>query len=84
MALLSDRSGFDRLICQRIYFADAIGKLTARMADDDVRREAILRYAQWRAFDDESTLDSCFGDIPSAEWQEIIDAVNSMWDDCRP
>lgn len=29
MALLSDRESFDRLTCQRIRFADSIGKLVA-------------------------------------------------------
>jgi hypothetical protein len=88
MALLSDRDSFDRLICQRIYFTDAIGKLVARITnDDDVA--AINAYARWRAFDDTTSLDSCFdgilpGGVNSDRAREIIDAVNGIWDDSRP
>lgn len=83
MALLSDRNSFDRLTCQRIYFADAVGKLAARAADDTTRA-AIERYAQWRAYDDATTLDSCFAGVPTDQWRRIIDAVNGLWDNSRP
>lgn len=83
MALLSDRSSFDRLICQRIYFADAVEKLACRVSDD-AEAAAIRAYAKWRAFDDSSILDDCFVDVASDRWQEIIDAVNSLWEDARP
>lgn len=83
MALLSDRDAFDRLTCQRIRFADTIGKLTARVSNP-ADREAIEKYAAWRAYDDETLLDSCFVGVTAEQRQEIIDAVNGIWDECRP
>ena len=83
MALLSDRDSFDRLTMQRIIFADTIGKLTARI-DDEVKRTAVEKYARWRAFDDSTVLDACFEGVDVSDWQEIIDAVNGIWDDSRP
>jgi hypothetical protein len=83
MALLSDRDSFDRLTMQRIIFADAIGKLVSRVQPAPTQR-AIERYAQWLAYDDNTLLDVCFVDVPTEDWQEIIDCVNGMWVESRP
>jgi hypothetical protein len=84
MALLSDRDHFDRLTCQRIYFADAIGKFVARVFDPH-EVNAIEAYARWRAYaDPDRTFDSCFTYTSADRRQQIVDAVNALWEESRP
>lgn len=85
MPLLSDRDSFDRLVCQRIYFADAV-KVYAATVPSEGEARAIDRYAHWRAHDDGegTSLDQCFEGIDTDRRQVIIDTVNELWHRSRP